>query len=333
MKNGRVLSLSTACALLLVGCGGGSSTSSGDSDSEGAVLTGVFVDSPVEGLVYSTQTQSGTTNALGEFNYLAGEQVTFSIGATQLPAVQAADQLTPIDIAANGVNPADMTTNIARLLQSLDLDGNPDNGITIPETVATSEARLDFDVSENDFANDAATINLVANSGAVSTELISADAANEHLNETLGIRVFADDELVLDLRDSEWFFVGLPTACDGMSNQNILRYSQTRYSGETNSARILVDGSCSRTITPFDRAIDDLNGTGFLFACGGDALCTFGEINRSIVLSADDPRNGCIDSNGQSQTADRSISHVPGSDVFNYAHCNSSEFTGTYIRQ
>lgn len=184
--NGNALSLGAACTLLLVGCGGGSSSTATDSSSETMVLTGVFVDSPVEGATFATETETGTTNAAGEFSYLAGEQVTFSIGATQLPAVPAAAQITPIDIAATSANPTAMTTNIARLLQSLDLDGNPDNGITIPTTAAASAASINFDISTDEFANDPAVINLVANSGSVTTALISAEDADAHLNSTLG---------------------------------------------------------------------------------------------------------------------------------------------------
>jgi len=178
-----------AFCLLLAGCGGGSSTPStnpdGDSSSGDSILTGVFLDSPVEGVAFATETQSGTTNAAGEFMYLAGEQVTFSIGAAQFPAVTAAAQVSPVDIAASSDNPTAMTTNIARLLQSLDLDGNPVNGITISADASTSASQMNFDVSTTVFENSAEVINLVANSGSVTTALISADAANAHLSATL----------------------------------------------------------------------------------------------------------------------------------------------------
>jgi hypothetical protein len=176
--------ITTVC-LSLLGCGGGSSDpdTTNPIDSNNAVLTGVFVDSAVQGVSYSTATQSGTTNAQGQFNYMAGEQVTFSIGSTQLPAVAAAPQVSPVDMGAGNTA---TTTNIARLLQSLDSDGNPDNGITIPATAAATAATINFNVSENEFANDPAVINLVANSGSTTTTLISAEAANTHLNETLG---------------------------------------------------------------------------------------------------------------------------------------------------
>ncbi len=190
--NINVLSSSAVCAFLLVGCGGSSSTpssdpvSESDSDTEATVLTGVFVDSPVEGATFFTETQSGMTNALGEFSYLATEQVAFSFGVTQFPAVTAAPQVSPVDMAASSSDPTATTTNIARLLQSLDEDGNPDNGITIPESAAAVSDNINFDVSTEEFENNPAVINLVANSGSVTTALISAEDANAHLASTLG---------------------------------------------------------------------------------------------------------------------------------------------------
>ena len=201
----KITAIATIC-FALTGCGGGGDEESPASmtdqitdtdtntdntgngnDVAASVLTGVFVDSAVEGVTYTTATQSGVTNSAGEYNYLAGEQVTFSIGATQLPVVTAAPQVSPVEMAASTSNPAATTTNIARLLQSLDGDGNPDNGITISPTAAANAAFINFNVSTDQFANDPNVINLVANSGSTTTSLISADAANAHLNETLGI--------------------------------------------------------------------------------------------------------------------------------------------------
>ena len=184
--NRDALSLCSACAFLLVGCGGSSSTPSTDSDSEATVLTGVFVDSPVEGATFTTETQSGTTSALGEFSYLAAEQVIFSIGLTQFPAVTAAPQVSPVDMAASSSDSTATTTNIARLLQSLDDDGSPDNGIAIPEAAAAVSGSINFDVNTEEFENDPAVINLVANSGSVTTALISAEDADAHLESSLG---------------------------------------------------------------------------------------------------------------------------------------------------
>lgn len=186
----KATALATIC-LSIIGCGGGGSSdpetdNNNSSGNNTTVLTGVFVDSAVEGATYATATQSGTTNEQGQFNYIAGEEVIFSIGATQLPTVTAAAQVSPVDMAAGTADPSATTTNIARLLQSLDDDGNPDNGITIPASAAATAATINFNVSVTDFENDPAVINLVANSGSTTTALISAEAADQHLNDTLG---------------------------------------------------------------------------------------------------------------------------------------------------
>jgi len=177
------------CSLFLASCGGGSSNPktpvANDPGSNDSVLVGVFVDSPVGGISFNTESRSGVTNAAGEFSYLAGEQVTFAIGLAKLPSVVAAPRVSPVDMAASSNNPADTTTNIARLLQSLDQDGNPDNGITIPQNATASATQLNFDVEIDEFEKDTDVINLVANSGSVNTTLISSVAAIKHLSATL----------------------------------------------------------------------------------------------------------------------------------------------------
>jgi len=111
------------------------------------VLTGRFVDSPVQGLRYETASQSGLTNSLGEFTYREGESVTFHIGGTQLGIAPGSDTITPfslfgisalateaeITLALTGdtVNSFDRAINTATLLQTLDIDGDPNNGINI----------------------------------------------------------------------------------------------------------------------------------------------------------------------------------------------------------
>jgi len=183
----KIYCIPALLSILLSGCGGGSSSNSVDTID--TILTGVFVDSAVEGVSYSTSTQSGTTNSAGEFSYLNGEQVTFSIGATLLPSVNGAPQVSPVEMAEGSSSPPNTTTNIARLLQSLDVDGNPDNGITISSEAEANAALINFDVTTEQFENDTAVINMVANSGSVNSALISPDVANQHLNETLGISV------------------------------------------------------------------------------------------------------------------------------------------------
>jgi hypothetical protein len=116
----------------LVACGGGSSSgdSSGSQD-QTANQTGVFLDSPVVNIGYRTETLEGFTNSLGEYDYVEGETVTFFIGDLEFPSVLARGVVTPAEIGGG----AGTTTaiNILQILQSLDSDGNPSNGISIFE--------------------------------------------------------------------------------------------------------------------------------------------------------------------------------------------------------
>jgi len=159
----------------LSACGGGGS--SGTSTS--TPLTGVFIDAPVANINYQTSTQNGTTNANGEFSYLAGESVTFSIGSMVFPAAPAKARVSPMDLA-NTISPLDAkATNIARILQALDSDSNPANGISIPASAAAIAPSI------ANFANTAALD--TAFTGAFSgVTLPTTSPAQTHLVQTLG---------------------------------------------------------------------------------------------------------------------------------------------------
>ena len=121
----------TALLMYLAGCGGGggggSSDDSGDNDPQ-ALKTGILVDSAVENVKFETTTQSGSTNSKGEFSYLDGEFIQFSIGNLAFPIVTAQNIITPLTLAGVFSVTDQQATNIARLLLSLDENGNPDDG-------------------------------------------------------------------------------------------------------------------------------------------------------------------------------------------------------------
>ena len=172
----------------LYACGGGGSSSSGSSSlPDPATETGVFLDSPVENIGYRTETLEGVTSSQGEYEYLAGETVTFFIGDLEFPPVTASGVVTPLDIAnTNDTNDAKVV-NMVRLLQTLDVDGNPDNGITITETAKSTATQVNFDQSVADFASSSAAIELVRNAGQDSpvTALVSASDALDHFTGQL----------------------------------------------------------------------------------------------------------------------------------------------------
>jgi hypothetical protein len=126
------MGLALISTLAMTGCGG---SSSNDSDGGGATATteeGTFVDSPVMGLHYKTDTQDGYTDSKGTFKYNIGEKVEFSLGDLSLGKVEAGAVISPYTLAGvedendavkAGSNHA---TNIALLLQNLDFQRGDD---------------------------------------------------------------------------------------------------------------------------------------------------------------------------------------------------------------
>ena len=94
MKKIKYLGLSLIAATALGFSGCGSSGSSGSSSD--TTQTGTFVDAPVQGLNYSTATQSGVTDSSGHFKYKSGETVTFKIGNLTLGSLNAKKTITPL---------------------------------------------------------------------------------------------------------------------------------------------------------------------------------------------------------------------------------------------
>lgn len=175
-------------AAVLSACGGGSGSATTETNPPGPSIMskGVFVDSPVNGLGYVTNTQSGTTSPNGEFSYVTGENITFSIGRIQFPTIFANATLTPLDVARTTDIDNQMVSNILVLLQSLDVDGNPDNGISIsPAATAAATSNISFDVTPAAFAANTTVNLLLANSGSPNRTLISPAAAKAHFLKTL----------------------------------------------------------------------------------------------------------------------------------------------------
>ncbi len=183
-----------------------------------AVLLGLFLDSAVANIKYKTATQSGTTNALGQFNYVAGETVTFSVGAVTLPPTLAAATITPLSLA----NTTDMgnstVLNLLVFLQSLDDDGIPGNGIKIPDTAnAAATAVIDFNVSPAVFRTNPVFTTLVANSGSATKSPVTLASTIDHFMATLAARniVVQDPRPVAVIKAVGPVMVGKTVALDG----------------------------------------------------------------------------------------------------------------------
>ena len=172
-----------------------------------ALATGRFVDSAVAGLEYQTASQQGVTGPDGTFQYVPGEDVTFSIGDITLPTVAGAELVTPLSVFDTEVITDPRVMNLARLLQTLDVDGDAENGIEISSDAIASATGLDVDFGSAGF--DADVANLVANSGSVSSRLLDAEPATSHLQETL----FAEGAL-----ERPPVVVSTPSVTDGTSS-------------------------------------------------------------------------------------------------------------------
>lgn len=89
---------------------------------------GHFVDANVSGLAYLTPTQSGITGEQGQFWWLPGERIDFWVGRLPLGSALADRAVSPVDLFPGADLEDDRVLNVARLLQSLDGDGNPGSG-------------------------------------------------------------------------------------------------------------------------------------------------------------------------------------------------------------
>ncbi len=106
-------------ALVLAGCG--------SSHKALYIGKGVYIDSPVQGVSYQCGSESGLTNRDGEFYYELNQSCQFSIGEfpfKKIPATQ---------LTKGSVKIIEKTPTVARLLQTLDSDGDASNGITVPQ--------------------------------------------------------------------------------------------------------------------------------------------------------------------------------------------------------
>ena len=144
--------------LILAACSGGSS--GGGSPGSGSI-SGTFKDSPVGGVYYRSDSHIGMTDDNGKYTCKSGEMVEFYLKGDDdkeihLGQVACRGITSPIELVTQGN--LDITIPLAnvpaieqskivrmlRLLQSLDSDGNPSNGITMrPSDISKLSTHLE----------------------------------------------------------------------------------------------------------------------------------------------------------------------------------------------
>ena len=160
----KTVAIQVSLLIFLVGCSSDSSQVVSRVDQTGGntasveLQTGVFIDSPVEGLEYVSGSVRGVTRSDGSFDFVEGDDVTFSIGSVTLGSAAAKPVMTPLDLVEEAVDETHQAVvNIARFIQSLDADGNIDNSISISSEVRSvlgNASFINFDQTTENFAND-----------------------------------------------------------------------------------------------------------------------------------------------------------------------------------
>ncbi len=179
-------------AAIFSGCSGGEDAPA-DSLWE-PINQGYFLDSAVEGLKYETPTHSGETNKDGIFFYGDGETISFYIGGILIGKAKAKDIITPVDLVKGAVDETNREViNIARFLQSLDMDLMPENGISIPHKIheIAESMSMDFDLDQLEFENNVNLkifmdeINKSEIFDGIEMELLPASGCIKHLKDTI----------------------------------------------------------------------------------------------------------------------------------------------------
>jgi len=160
--------------------------SMGPGNMEGTMM-GVFMDDLVSGLHYTTDTVSGITNEDGEFHYMEGEMVTFSVGNTMFGQAMGKSVMTPLDLVPSAENASHPTiTNMVKFMLTIDSDSDSTNGVHI-DGITRGMAyghSLDFDMPMSDFESNPELLDFISQMPHAS-HMVNTEEAQEHFQGTL----------------------------------------------------------------------------------------------------------------------------------------------------
>jgi len=188
-KKSSMVYFSLVAALLLGGCGSSSDDASASSATSDILKSAYLSDSRLAGITYTCASETGITDNEGKFSYsTACTEVSFSIGGINLGTLLVSEihedsVLYPSDLLGldrnNTSNP--QLVNMLQLLQSLDNDANPNNGISITSTTRSDleGATLDLDSNTTSITDINSTLS------GINVKLIDSDYAIAHYEDTL----------------------------------------------------------------------------------------------------------------------------------------------------
>ncbi|KGT47322.1 hypothetical protein [Acinetobacter sp. HR7] len=197
----------TLSTFFLTACGGDSDSSNNSSPPSTFTKKGQLIDGAIEGVdYYINGKKAGTTDIDGTFSYNEGDEITFKIGDIEIGTVQGAERITPLELATD----ADAQTNLMVFLQSLDTDGNHDNGITLPkleDLASLSTLNIDFEQPTTNFYQ-----NLSANLSKIDEfkdlRVVTPLQAIENFNKTMFELMSENTKASLKDIAGIWYFQG-----------------------------------------------------------------------------------------------------------------------------
>ncbi len=166
--------MSVAFIMGLIACSDGNESKHATGQTTGKLTAA----SAVSGVTYSTSSKmAGITDASGIYNYNHGDMVEFKLGSLILGNVKAAVIVTPIDLAGGNNTRLE---NLLVLLQSLDSDNDPGNGISIPANAADAvSASINLDSDSTTFVTSPA-LQSVRQAGGIAGEVKTVAEARAH---------------------------------------------------------------------------------------------------------------------------------------------------------
>jgi hypothetical protein len=175
-------------AICLAACGDndGSSGAGSSGKNLSGPATGKLMDAAVSGVNYSTSSKiTGTTDKDGVYKYNHGDTVEFKLGSLILGEAKATAIVTPIDLAGDSIS---RLQNLLVLLQSLDSDSEPGNGISISAVAAAAVgADINLDNDPVAFAASSALQDVRQKAGIEGAVKGAAEVNTHFLSQGIGL--------------------------------------------------------------------------------------------------------------------------------------------------
>jgi hypothetical protein len=307
-----------------------SSQNSSSQSSAASLLTGVFVDGMVMGLHYQTATQSGLTNAKSEFQYKAGETVTFAVGGITLGSALGSAKISPFDLLkttapttetglraefrdSDDISNFDRVFNIAFFLASLDTNADLNDGIDLTGwQTKLATASLSFDAPLTKFSAD--KFRRLAATYDINRNLLPGDAL-AYLYHALAIivpgnlltqtKIYIGKNASLgnmaDLKETKTYTYDSSGRLVSSKSDKNLDGTFDTVNSTTYDSKGRIASTLSTYDNNFDGTIDQTTSTLFTYSTGGNLLTRV----RETVLAASKSRSATtftFDSQGNLRT-------------------------------